>query len=256
MYLKRNNFTHPINDALVSLTKVPVYADNRVLIGSKDMWSIRGMLTGADATELSAKMIELEAAYSSIAGDLVLLQNDASTETHLKTTGSQTVGGIRCTKLYYPMTDPGDFTTYLHYEIECEADFGGIGVFGAAGGQGGGGEVIVSWTETVSYQGDGGPREILLEAINGPPQLQVVSDYTPIFATQQGDAVGLFKHPTPARPIYPQYEIGHERRIAYSTPTMVGGTQNGPQTTREFRSSWSYSFQASQPLTAKPGLGF
>ena len=254
MYIRRNTFTHDNNEATFRFRIEPQYADNGLLVGTKRMAYLKGRLVAADATALSAKVTALEAAYSTTAGDFVLVQNDNSTQTPWKITGSQTVGGIRLKRLEYPNQSPGDWTTYLDYEIDIEADFGGVGL---VGGGGAGQSSVISWNESLSFRGTGGPRFIIKELRNGPPQKQIVSQRTPVYCSQRGDAVGLYNYPNPSNPAFPAYEMLPEREISRTSADMVGQSAGGgQQKQRNFRIAWSYSFQAPGYITASPGLGF
>jgi hypothetical protein len=252
MYIKRNNYTHTLNESTFRYRILPQYAENNVLIGTKYTASLQGMLTGTDASDLSTQWSALEAAYASTAGDMVLLQNDGSTETSFKIQGSKTVGGIRCLRLEAPMQGPGEFSTFLRYEIDIEADAGGIGLIG--GGQAGNATVI-SWSESLTFRGTGGPRFVMREIRNGPPQKQIVSQRTPVYASQRGEGVGLYNYPQPAQPIWPNHEMQPDRDVQRTTANSVGG-QGNQQQRREYRISWNYSFLAPGQLTANPSLGF
>lgn len=255
MYLKRGDYTHPLNDAALRWRVLPVYADNLILYGQRVVVHIKGMLEGANASAISTAMSNLENAYASTSGNLVLLENDGTTETHLKITGSDTVGGIRLIRLEFPTVEEGEFVSYVTYEIEVEAGFGGTSIFG---GGNSGQSTILRWSESLSFRGNGGPRTVIHELRNGPPRKQQVSQFTPIYATQAGEGVGLFRHPTAPGPIWRQYEDGWAREIRYhSADTVGGGSGSGlQQQERQFRTTWSYSFSAPQPLQASPGLGF
>jgi hypothetical protein len=194
----------------------------------------------------------MEAAYSSTAGNFVLLQNNGSTETDWKIDGSKTIGGIRCTRLEGLNGPGGVWDTYLDYEIDIEADFGGIGLIG---GGNAGGSTVMSSSETLSFRGTGGPRFVLREIRNGPPQKQIVSQRTPVYASQRGESVGLYGYPSPSNPIWPNHESLPDREITRATANSVGGQGNSQQR-REYRISWSYQFWAPGPLTANPSLGF
>lgn len=253
MYVHRNSYVHQLNEAKFRFRALPQYADNNVLIGTKYTANIQGFLTGTDAADLNTKWAAIQAAYASTAGDFKLYDNDATTElTSFTIQGSKMIGGIRCTRCEVPMDKPGDLTTFLNYEIDIEADAGGIGLIG--GGQSGQ-STIVSWTESITVRGTGGPRFVLRENRNGAPQKQIVSQRTPVTATQRGEAVGLFNYPTPSNPLWPQHLLEPDREATRVSADTVGGTGNQQQR-REYRNAWNYQYWAPGPLTANPSSGF
>jgi|GEM_PF-3398896 len=253
MYVKRGDYTHAMHEARFRWRVTPKYADNNLLIGTTYVASIGGMLTGTDAADLSSKFNALQAAYAKTTGNFVLLDNSGN-ETTFKIDGSKTIGGIRCTRCECPLESPGDMTTYLFYEIDIQADSGGINLIGGAGGTGDTPQnAIVTWTESITVRGTGGPRFVMRENRNGKPQKQIVSQFTPVTASQRGEAVGLYNYPTPSAPFWPQHNLASEQEVTRTSSNMNGSNS---QQSREFRLSWSYQFWAAGPLTANPSSGF
>lgn len=252
MYVRRGNFTHSLNEATFRWRKLPQWADNGQLIGTRIVAALSGRLTGNDATALAAAVQQLEAAYAATTGNFVLLQNDGSTETPWKIDGSKAIGGIRCTRLEYPNQSPGEWTTYLNYELEIEANMGGVSLIGGVNAPQ---SAIVSWNESLTFRGNGGPRRVLLECRNAMPQMQVVSQRTPVYANQRGSAVGLYRYPQASSPIWPQYELEPEREISRDSASVVGGA-GSQQQQRNYRITWSYSFAAPSYVTGTPSSGF
>lgn len=253
MYVKRGDYTHAMHEARFRWRVTPRYADNNLLIGTTYVANIGGMLTGTDAADLSAKFAALQAAYAKTTGNFVLLDNNGN-ETAFKIDGSKTIGGIRCTRCECPLDSPGDMTTYLNYEIDIQADAGGIGLIGGAGGNPDAPkDAVLTWTESITVRGTGGPRFVLRENRNGKPQKQIVSQFTPVTATQRGEAVGLYKYPTASKPVWPQHLLEPENEATRTSSSMSGSNKTQE---REFRLTWHYQFWAAGPLTANPNSGF
>lgn len=252
MYLKRGSYTHQNNEATFSVRKQAEFADNQTLIGTSWFVSIKGMMSGADAQALSTSMLAMEAAYSATTGDFAVLDNSSAEVAIFKIQGSKTIGGIRMTRFNYALSNPAELSTFVNYEIELEAEFGGIGIIG---GGSAGQSTVLTWSETLSVRGNGGPRFVLRENRNGPPQKQIVSQRTPVFATQRGEAVGLYGYPTPSQPIWPQHLSGPDIDVQKTSASSVGG-QGFSQQRREYRIAWSYQFQLPGPQTANPSLGY
>lgn len=253
MYVRRGDHTHDANEAKFRFRLLPQFADNNLVVGYKYAVSLEGMIFGSDVTELASKEATIRAAYLKTTGNFAVLQNDGSTEVpSFKIDGSKTIGGIRATRIEFPIRDPAELTTYLRYEIDLEADIGGVGL---VGGPGGNQSVILSWSETVSIRGNGGARTVIRETRNGVPIKQIVSQRTPIFASQRGVAVGLYRYPTPPQPIWPQHRTNPDDEVERSSADTVGGT-GVQQQRREFRIAWNYQYAATSSLTANPNTGF
>lgn len=253
MYVKRGSYTHQLNETRFRFRVMPVYGENKVIVGTTKYANIQGMLTGTDASDLSTKLLAMQTAYARNDGDFYLLQNDNSTPVSAYTIlGSQTIGGIRCTRFETPLQDPAELTTYVNYEIDLEADYGGVGIFGGGNAPQ---NTLISWNQSISIRGTGGPRFSILEARNGLPQKQVISQRTPVFATQRGEAVGLYRQPNKEQPIWPQHLMEPDVEVFEDSADSVGGSGNQLKQ-RELRTTWNYQFQSIGPLSARPGIGY
>ncbi len=93
---------------------------------------------------------------------------------------------------------------------------------------------IVSWQESVSVQGNGGPLVVLVHTILYGIAYDVLSPNTAIYYTQSGMATGFNDYPVPPGPIAPVGELGYLRRI-----TKTSGTQQGTGI-KYFTTRWSY----------------
>lgn len=252
MYIKRGDYTHSNNEATFSVRKEAEYADNNVLIGSSWKIKVRGKMDGADAQALSTSMLSMEAAYAQTSGDFTVLDNSSATVPLFYVQGSKAIGGIRMTNFNYQLAEAAELSTYVRYEIDLEADFGGVGIIGGVNAPQ---NTILTWSETISMRGNGGPRVVYRENRNGPPQKQIVSQRTPVFALQRGEAVGLYNWPTPSQPKWPQYLSGPDSDVQQTSAQSVGGS-GYQQQKREYRVTWSYSFLMPGPQQASPSLGY
>jgi hypothetical protein len=210
------------------------------------------MMTGNDTQALSTAMLAMEAAYSSTAGDFTVLDNSSASVPLFYIQGSKTIGGIRMTRFNYALSEPAELGEYVRYEIDLEADFGGVGIIGGGTAPQ---DTILTWSETISLRGNGGPRFVFRENRNGPPQKQTVSQLTPVFALQRGEAVGLYNWPAASQPKWPQFLSAPDIDVQRTSAQSVGGL-GASQQKREFRISWSYSFIMPSLQTASPGVGF
>lgn len=99
---------------------------------------------------------------------------------------------------------------------------------------------VNKFTETVRTWG-GGPVFVFLNALNGPPQKQLVYPQTPFEAAQSGSATGMFAYPPVPPPIWPA--------ALFESPVI---TEIAPKRKglgwEEFTVSWSYKFKSVTPL--------
>lgn len=252
MYLQRGSYTHANNEATFSVDKRAVLADNKTPVGSTWTVKIRGMITGNDAQALSTSMLAMEAAYASTAGDFSVLDNSSATVPLFYIEGAKTIGGIRLTRFNYALSEPAELGEYVRYEMDLEADFGGVGIIGGGSAPQ---DTVLSWSETISMRGNGGPRFVYRENRNGPPQKQIVSQRTPVFALQRGEAVGLYNWPQASQPKWPQFLSGPDIDVQRTSAGSVGGAGYSQQK-REYRITWSYAFTMPSLQTASPSIGY
>ena len=226
MKLKYGNYTHDLNEAVVSIRREVIEDSSRAGLGNKTTWTISGRLHGDDPTDLDKKIALLEEAYGVNGKDLVLLHNDGTETAHyLKNYGS--IGGVRIKNLSWPKGDGAEYVTFRTYQIEAFAEY----LFSA-------GAVETSWQETVTVIGTGGPRFVVREVRNGPPVRQQVSDATPVRATQSGSATGYGAYPLPPPPLWPQWEVEAARSV----------TNQQNKKSLVYQTNWAYQFESPTPL--------
>ena len=63
---------------------------------------------------------------------------------------------------------------------------------------------LVSWDETLSFHGNGGPEFVLMQPLNGLPQRWEVADATPYYVTQEGGPSGAIAYPSMPPPSGPK----------------------------------------------------
>lgn len=228
MYLRYGGYTHALNEASISINKVPVMAATGIRLGYTETWDIQGELFADDITALSTMITELEIAYATDGYDLVLLQNDGVTLTPHRLISAFSQNGVRIQDFSYPEGRGGaELNTQRTYRIRASATF----ILST-------GYSFTNWNQQINYLGTGGPRYVVREYRNGPPILQKVSEATPCYATQSGSLESTISGVGPPPPILPG-EDEPNRSITYSTRT---GTPN------LFGCQWSYRFQSPTPF--------
>lgn len=241
MYLQYGSYTHALGEARVTIMREALKNAAGDYYAQLERWDIDGRLTAADASALSTAITALEAAYASGGYDLKLLLPDGVTASSHQLLTANCEGGTKIAKpVSYPVGAGAEYSTFRTYSLSVE------GEIPLAVGQ----NPIVEWRETLAFTGNGGPRFVVIECRNGPPQVQQVSQQTPARCIQSGRAVGYQQYPFPPSPIWPVYEQRDLRQINLTSPETSGS--GAGRTYQNYEISWSYSFLAPVPLSGFP----
>ncbi len=144
-------------------------------------------------------------------GDAVLHQTAGVIA--LLNTGS--IGGVRVVErpAFLAQDGKGHWATGVPFRITFECDYPKFT------------DGLVSYSESITKVGDGGPRRVMLELDNGIPVTQTVSSNTPIQIIQSGTAVGFLAYPTVNDPIFPNAILAPEdRAVTPDTPRLARDT--------------------------------
>lgn len=143
------------------------------------------------------------------------------------------VGGLRVLEgPSFQDTGPGELVRKRSFRIVLGGE---RALFGEAGG--GGVPVFVSYNSSLSIEGTGGPRFVLIETMQGRPIKQIVNTNTICRATQDGRAVQRYSQPSYPPPLFPDREQVSARRIVWSRPDSDS-----------YEVSWSYTFESATPF--------
>lgn len=113
------------------------------------------------------------------------------------------------------------------------------------GGGGGGGEQLTDYSESLSFNGTGGPRIVWVENDRSAPEKYVLTNHTICTCEQRGSLSSLSPSVQPNPPMFPDLEIVESRNIS----PVVGSRSDGETT---YGISWSYLFQSSGPFSGQP----
>lgn len=257
MYLRYGNYTHALDEASVIITKEQRLTDANVRIGTTERWAISGQIIGDSVSDLTSKIQAMELAYAKFNVNLHLLDNSQAETAH-KIIASATNGGIVVENIGYPIGDGSEYVLSRSYQIAIRADYGARsanapgGNSGGGIGEGGGGQpnTLIRYQESLTFRGNGGVRRVVREIRNGYPVEQIVSQRTPVFASQRGSATGYFAPPRPPRPIWPAFVINADSEVTQVSPTRVGVGVSLESLVYE--TSWNYQFVAPGPLNGTP----
>ena len=165
--------------------------------------------------------------------DLGLYEQNGSPTVHVWR-NNQAFGGIRVVSDASPVGDGTEYVTSRTISIRFEADFPIVGL-----------DPILSFSESVTIVGTGGPVEVYIPLLKGKWQKQQVAEKSLVTASQSGEIVIWGKRPTLSmcpKPIWPSFEVVQARQF-----TQVSGDRRG-NSIGEYRASYSYSYQSNEPL--------
>lgn len=239
MQVTYGNYNHASNESAVVVQRTGVYGHGGYRIGYKESWHITGFLQADTQSALKSACDALDTAYLLDGQDLTLVLNGGGAARVLTSANSFT-GTMVKEGPSYPESgaDSAEFSTFRRYSIVVEAEYRLAQ------------NNLISWIETISSTGTGGPRFIFKQTQTGLPQKQIVAQATPCMATQRGSAIGMYSHETPPPPLWPDAEHQDQRFIDFKTPKRSGPVLNPIFT--EYETTWQYSFSDTSPLQSFP----
>ena len=229
MYLTWNGHTHDTNEAAISFEQSIKHSERGERESVIHTWRITGELQAADQATLLTKWATLEDAYSEDGGDLILYTDAAAEVRALRS--RDCLGGVRITAIRFPFQS-GVLSTWLGYEIIAEGEVADEEADNE----------LLSWSETLTLIGTGGPRRRFFESLTGRPQAQTLVKKTTCKATQSGSAKGRTRFPKASPPLFPGDEHVDQRQISKNHPSVTAGDES------EWGISWNYQFEAAGPL--------
>jgi hypothetical protein len=236
MQLKYGNHTHDAGEAEVMISREGLVSEMGRMFAIRERWEVQGRLHEASSADLSTAIDALITAYSYQGQDIELTQSE-----HAMRSGDTLNGTRVVSPPHFPQGRGGEYSTYRNYNLAVEGEFAYVG-----------NSILLSWTESLTFTGTGGPVWGFLECLNGPPQQQMFMQQSVVHATQRGSAVcvpdslhrneyGFFW--VPPEPIWPQWEHRDKKTITYELPADLYGKRI---------TNWSYEFSANVPLGAFP----
>ncbi len=200
---------------------------------------VDGYLSANGQVACSVKMSALETALARQYQDLILYHDDGSVSA-TALMNATSIGGVRVVSSpSYPDWKGNERGQFVRFTFAVEAEYP------LANTQ----NLLVSFRERLSFSG-GGPRRVVLEALDTLPQTQMVRRFTAYQVIQHGQAVGYRSRPTPPRSIWPD-ALMESPNYDVDSPARAGGV---PAKYKDFAISWSYLHKSPTPLTGSPNL--
>jgi hypothetical protein len=232
MYLRYGNYSHQAGECSISISRRSLLSEQKIMYGYIESWQIMGRLQAADVAGITAAIQALSQAYYIPNQDMGLYNDDGTPTDHILSSATANGGVIVANPPAFPEGRNAEYSTFRNYTITVEAEYPYVGM-----GR------LLSWAETLSFQGTCGPLWGFLATINGDPERQLFRQQTSMHATQSGHASGLDVYPMPAGPIWPDLEHQDQRSIVMEIP---------PERSRRRTVTWNYVFESSFPLSGMP----
>lgn len=235
-----SSYSHPDHECLVTFFGgQTIYNPRGRPQFLRKRMAVEGEIIATGPAAISARMSEIAAAYAVDGGTAELLTSGgASTHYVLSSLGS--VSGVRVVQppSFSQQDGKAHMATGLPFSIVLEADY----LIGDGDG-------LVSYSETIAYVGDGGPRHVILELDSGSPIEQFVSTHTPVTILQSGEAVGILSYPAPNPPLFPDsLDRPDGIQISRSAPRLDGATHVDWPVRWQYRMTGSYLPTIPDPL--------
>jgi len=228
MLLKLGNYSFATNDPELTTHHVHLPSPLGTKMIKEVTTHFRGVLLSTDGTQntLNTQVQNLINALNTDNQDLIFLLNDGSTRSVHSINTRDTMRGIKITDISFPQGDRGEMGAFRSYEFTAKAEF----IVGSRIG-------YWSFMESISVFG-GGQKWVLMPALTGSPQKQILQQQTPYGAIQQGEATGILGYPPVPRPLWTDYYHSDQSSADKRTPQFQQN-QN-----MQYPISWRFVFEA------------
>lgn len=227
---------HRYINILRSQTGLPAIADEK--------WIVRNKIRGTSASDITSKCNTFTSQM--VDGyDLTFKDNSGSSTSDFMTHAVQ-LNGCRVDRIRWipsagsPVQSGATFVNCR----EVEVVFSGQRMAGNSGD-------IMSWHESLTLVGNGGPKWIMVPSINGAVEPTTLMDFTPYSMIQMGRASGLGEYPLFPDAKYPLFEHQEQRVQELGTPRRWGRTN---ALNLEYPIMWKYVMESATALTGVPQL--
>lgn len=227
-------YSFPVGSVTATTTKVPRFSAGKTILSYRVTMRVAGYLEGNGDDALTALQLQLEEALSTPNQDIILYTSTgAQSATRLRSRDS--ISGV--------IVESGpDFTGSYGTEYVNQRQFSFTASVEIAAQRN---TQLTRFTETLAY-GGGAPLKIWKNAINGPPQLQIIYPSTPYQVIQSGSAASFFKYPDIPPPVFSPLLLMQSPDTQLIGPTRLGNSLI------EFGITWKYLFMNNLPFIGFP----
>lgn len=203
---------------LVTLSRATRYSPRQKRLNRTDTVHCFGEIQKSSTADIITRIQAIEAILRDDYKDF--RYTVGGTPAHSLLNSGDCLSGVRVVNVSFPKGDGAELATKRSFSFTLQATY----------------DVqetdLVSWTETIEQQGDGGPISFLMNTIGGP-MLMFVTARSAIAFVQAGMAVGYKDYPAPGAP------AGTVQQGFRSSVTRTSGRQVG-NGLRFFTTKWRY----------------
>lgn len=241
MIVTYGGFSFTDNEAMVTFWGQQVEFDSRGRPRRlRRRMNIEGEIIATTPAGIDTRVAAIQTAFE-VGGQDAGLYIPPSTLTHIALSNSNSVSGVRIVQPpSFNMRDGmAHFATGLPFSIALEAEY----LLTQSG------DSLVNYQETITYTGDGGPRRMVIEVVEGPPVTQTTTEQTPIVIEQSGSATGILDYPDVNPPLVAALlDRPDGIQVSRDVPRM----ENGIYT--EFTARWNYRMTSDSDTFVAAGV--
>jgi len=232
IYFQYGSHQHEAGECSFVESKEIVYSDDKKPLYTQCRWDVMGTIIKSTSAKITAAIAALRSAYSRNGQNMGWYFVGGTKTAHI-VQNADTISGIRVVRPpQFPESRGVEYAGWRNYTLSLEweeepAD-----------------RDLVSMTEKISYQGNGGKDWGLLTPITGMPISADKTLRSPVVVHQAGRAIGCNGYyPPAASPLWSSQPPLHG-------PSMVVEYADQPGPARLRETTWSYTFF----FAARPGV--
>jgi hypothetical protein len=198
-------------------------------------------IIGSGQADITAKENACMVALSQPYQDFILKQ-DSGADSGTRLINRTSLSGVMLTEgPNFKTAGRGEYVNQRTVEFTVEAEY----IFPGAQ------SLILSWEESITVRGNGGPSYVWRFPFNAPAEVQQVTLQSLITTVQRGRGVGHTRYPTAAAPF-----AGRPAGIFVNdTETVVRGSPKSiGRGWVEYPIEWSYEYRSPAPVVGTPSL--
>jgi hypothetical protein len=228
MQLSWGNYDFPVNAAEVTSRSRTVFSYTGRPIRYILTYDVLATLFADGQKALSTEEDKLRTALYTPYKNLIL-KTDAGSASSANLINNKSITGVRLVSgPDFGEAKGGEFVNRRTASFSMEAEYILKGTENA----------VISWQESVTIVGNGGPDRFWRFPLNANPIRQQKTPYSLITATQQGQATGHTRRPTRPLPMWPDFLVNPSDTTGGGTPEPKGlAFLNWPI-------QWAYQFQS------------
>lgn len=241
MQLYWGNYAFPVNQALITTNTRVIRGDNRRPLRYVVTGNVTADLFGNSQSELTAQENLLRVALATPYVDLVLRQDNGQASGTSMINRNSLSGVMVVDGPHFLESTRGQYVNVRTAQFTVEAEY----IFPGTQSS------ILSFTESISIRGTGGPRYNWRFPLNGPAVCQQLSLQSLVTTIQRGAAVGHTVYPS-----FPPPFAGRPPGIFVEESAV--NEQDSPKAIGrgwvEYPIRWSYEYRGVEPLVGSPSL--